>query len=46
MKKGDWAWIQHMIAMANENGRTGIVIDNGCLFRGGSCSSKKNVALI
>jgi len=33
----DWAWIQHMIASAeDENGKVGIVIDNGCLFRGGS----------
>jgi len=33
----DWAWIQHMLASANdEKGRIGIVIDNGCLFRGGS----------
>ena len=31
----DWAWIQHMLASAKENGRIGIVIDNGCLFRGG-----------
>ena len=31
----DWAWIQHMLASAKENGRVGIVIDNGCLFRGG-----------
>ncbi len=32
----DWTWIQHMIASSNdENGRIGIVIDNGCLFRTG-----------
>ena len=31
----DWAWIQHMLASAKEDGRVGIVIDNGCLFRGG-----------
>jgi len=31
----DWAWIQHMLASAKENGRVGIVVDNGCLFRGG-----------
>ena len=32
----DWAWIQHMITSAKDNsGRVGIVIDNGCLFRGG-----------
>ena len=35
-QSADWAWIQHMLAMANgERGRVGVVIDNGCLFRGG-----------
>ncbi len=35
-QSADWAWIQHMLASANEEkGRLGIVIDNGCLFRGG-----------
>ena len=35
-QSADWAWIQHMIAMANDDsGRVGVVIDNGCLFRGG-----------
>ncbi|MEM4384141.1 MAG: class I SAM-dependent DNA methyltransferase [Candidatus Caldarchaeum sp.] len=33
----DWAWIQHMLYSAkDDNGRVGVVIDNGCLFRGGS----------
>ena len=36
----DWAWIQHMLASAKENGKVGIVIDNGCLFRGGK---EKNI---
>jgi type I restriction enzyme M protein len=31
----DWAWIQHMLASAKENGRVGLVVDNGSLFRGG-----------
>ena len=31
----DWAWVQHMLASAKENGRVGLVVDNGCLFRGG-----------
>ena len=31
----DWAWIQHMLTFAKDNGRVGVVIDNGCLFRGG-----------
>jgi len=36
MQSADWAWVQHMLAMAkNEGGRVGVVIDNGCLFRGG-----------
>jgi type I restriction enzyme M protein len=35
-QSADWAWIQHMLAMANkDHGRVGVVIDNGCLFRGG-----------
>lgn len=29
----DWAWIQHMLASAKENGRIGIVVDSGCLFK-------------
>jgi len=36
----DWAWVQHMLASAKPNGRTAIVVDNGCLFRGGA---EKNV---
>jgi len=35
-QSADWAWIQHMLASADgNNGRVGVVIDNGCLFRGG-----------
>ena len=35
-QSADWAWIQHMLASSTkESGRVGIVIDNGCLFRGG-----------
>ncbi len=35
-QSADWAWIQHMLASANNRkGRVGVVIDNGCLFRGG-----------
>lgn len=35
-QSADWAWIQHMLASADEkSGRVGVVIDNGCLFRGG-----------
>jgi type I restriction enzyme M protein len=35
-QSADWAWIQHMLAMAKDKeGRVGVVIDNGCLFRGG-----------
>jgi type I restriction enzyme M protein len=34
-QSADWAWIQHMIASTKDDtGRVGIVIDNGCLFRG------------
>ncbi|OGF64333.1 MAG: restriction endonuclease subunit M [Candidatus Fischerbacteria bacterium RBG_13_37_8] len=35
-QSADGAWLQHMIASADEQeGRVGIVIDNGCLFRSG-----------
>jgi len=35
-QSADWAWVQHMLASANDKtGRVGVVIDNGCLFRGG-----------
>jgi type I restriction enzyme M protein len=35
-QSADWAWIQHMLASADKkNGRVGVVIDNGCLFRAG-----------
>ena len=31
---GDWAWIQHMYASLKDNGKIGVVMDNGVLFRG------------
>jgi type I restriction enzyme M protein len=35
-QSADWAWVQHMLASAKDDGgRIGVVIDNGCLFRGG-----------
>ena len=34
-QSADWAWIQHMLASAKDDGKVGVVIDNGCLFRGG-----------
>jgi type I restriction enzyme M protein len=36
-QSADWAWIQHMVnsTVDDYGGRVGIVIDNGCLFRGG-----------
>jgi type I restriction enzyme M protein len=37
--RGDWAWIQLMLASLNETGRMGVVMDNGVLFR--SRSEKK-----
>ena len=36
-QSADWMWIQHMLASAKtKNGKVGVVIDNGCLFRGGA----------
>ena len=37
--RGDWAWVQLMIASLNETGKAGVVMDNGVLFR--SRSEKK-----
>jgi type I restriction enzyme M protein len=35
-QSADWAWVEHMLASAKpDTGRVGVVIDNGCLFRGG-----------
>jgi len=35
-QSADWTWIEHMLASSNDKtGRVGVVIDNGCLFRGG-----------
>lgn len=35
-QSADWAWVQHMLSSAKDDtGRVGVVIDNGCLFRGG-----------
>lgn len=34
--KGDYAFIQHMIASLNENGRMGVVLPHGVLFRSAS----------
>ncbi len=35
-QSADWVWIQHMLTSAKDDtGRVGVVIDNGCLFRGG-----------
>ncbi len=38
----DWAWIQHMLASAKEKGRIAVVVDNGCLFRGGQEKSVRS----
>lgn len=35
-KNGDWAWVQHMLSVMNdETGRVGVVMPHGVLFRGG-----------
>jgi type I restriction enzyme M protein len=45
-QSADWAWIQHMLASAKDNGsRVGIVIDNGCLFRGGKEKAIRSTVL-
>jgi type I restriction enzyme M protein len=32
----DWGWVQHLLASTKSNGRMGIVLDQGALFRGGA----------
>jgi len=45
-QSADWAWIEHMLASAKDNhSRVGIVIDNGCLFRGGKEKSIRSALL-
>ncbi|MEM3694310.1 MAG: class I SAM-dependent DNA methyltransferase [Candidatus Bathyarchaeia archaeon] len=45
-QSADWAWIQHMLASAKEDtGRVGVVIDNGCLFRGGKERAVRSAVL-
>jgi type I restriction enzyme M protein len=45
-QSADWAWIQHMLASARDDGsRVGIVIDNGCLFRGGKERAVRSAVL-
>ena len=45
-QSADWAWVQHMLASARDNGsRVGIVIDNGCLFRGGKEKAIRSAVL-
>lgn len=34
--KGDWAFISHMLEVANQHGKVGVVIPHGVLFRGAS----------
>ncbi len=31
---GDWMWVQHMLSTLKYDGRLGVVLDNGALFRG------------
>lgn len=45
-QSADWAWAQHMLASIKEkSGRIGMVIDNGCLFRGGKERNIRKKAL-
>jgi type I restriction enzyme M protein len=37
--KGDWAWLQHTLAVMNDSGRAAVVLDTGALTRG---SGSKN----
>lgn len=42
---GDWAWVQHMLASTGRDGRLGVVLDNGVLFRGRSEGKIRKKAL-
>jgi type I restriction enzyme M protein len=45
-QSADWAWVQHMLASAkDDSGRVGVVIDNGCLFRGGKERAVRSAVL-
>ncbi|MEM0290226.1 MAG: type I restriction-modification system subunit M [Metallosphaera sp.] len=45
-QSADWAWIQHMLASAkDDSGRVGVVVDNGCLFRGGKEKAVRSAIL-
>jgi type I restriction enzyme M protein len=44
--KGDWCWIQHMLASLKETGRMGIVLDQGALFRGGAEKKIRKAILV
>jgi len=45
-QSADWAWAQHMLASAKDDtGRVGVVIDNGCLFRGGKERAVRSAVL-
>lgn len=37
--KGDWAWLQHTLAVMNDGGRAAVVLDTGAMTRG---SGSKN----
>ena len=37
--KGDWAWLQHTLALLKDNGRAAVVLDTGAVTRG---SGSKN----
>jgi type I restriction enzyme M protein len=37
--KGDWAWLQHTVALLKDNGRAAVVLDSGAATRG---SGSKN----
>ncbi|WP_132056790.1 type I restriction-modification system subunit M [Halorussus amylolyticus] len=43
--RGDWAWVQHMLASLNKTGKAGVVMDNGVLFRSRSEGSIRQSVL-
>jgi type I restriction enzyme M protein len=44
--KGDWAWLQHTLAVMNDSGRAAVVLDTGVMTRGsGSRNDDKERAI-
>ena len=41
--KGDFAFVEHMIATLNQEGKMGVVVPHGVLFRGGAEAGSEGI---